>query len=185
MNLLNKKVEDVNEAISILADAANDRYWSQYDWARPLAEEEARTNPDIFIFDPQRDYRQYLPTDPTHPRAFIPPHVRYAKRKQVGFTCPITGWTEKDWYRGVSGGPFRKVGPLTIDHIIPGALGGLTTDENIRAISALANSKKGHKSISDEELRAQLFRGYKIVSMPDDLEAILTKYGIMQYKIGI
>lgn len=162
---------------------ANDRYWKKYDWARPFAEEELRQTPDAM--DPQREYRQYLPLDPSHPRAYIPPHVRWAKRKEVEFTCPITGWKETDWYRGTNGGPFRKVGPLTMDHIIPGAAGGLTTDENLRAISSLANSKKGHKTISDEELRRQLHHGYKIATMPADLLHILELYGITQYKVGM
>lgn len=104
-------------------------HWSQYDWAIPMAEAEALQLPDR-----QKDYKQYLPSDPTHPRAYIPPHVRWAKRKQVEFICPITGWKETDWYRPIGGGPTKLIGPLTMDHIIPGALGGLTTDENIRAI---------------------------------------------------
>jgi hypothetical protein len=173
----------VNEAISILADAANDRYWSKYDWARPFAEEEVRENPDILDF--QKDYRQYLPLDPTHPRAYIPAHVRWAKRKSVDFRCPITGWSETDWYRGIGGGPFRRVGLLTMDHIIPGAAGGQTTDENIRAICSLANTRKGSKQITDEELRRQLSNSYKLIEMPKDLLEILNKYAITQYKVGI
>ena len=168
--------------VAILANNLNDQYWSKYDWARPFAEEEARKNPEIL--DPQHDYRQYLPLDPTHARAWIPPHVRWAKRKEVNFTCPITGWKETDWFRSHGGGPYRRVGTLTMDHIIPGALGGLTTDENIRAVRELANTKKGHKTISDEELRDNLFRAYKTVYMPEDLLAMLDKYVITSYKVG-
>lgn len=159
-----------------------DLYWQKYDWARPLAEAEiARL---AIPPDPQREYKQYLPSDPSHPRAYIPSYVRWAKRNEVGFRCPITGWLESDWYRPIHGGPFRKVGMLTMDHIIPGAQGGLTTDENIRAICSLANSKKAHKTISDEELRAKLQAAYELVVMPSDLVVVLEKYAITQYKVG-
>ena len=168
--------------LATIVDQVSDQYWSKYDWARPFASEEARLNPEIL--EPEHDYKQYLPLDPTHPRAWIPPHVRWAKRKQVDFTCPITGWKESDWYRSYSGGPYRKIGTLTIDHIVPGALGGLSTDENIRAISALANSKKGHKTVSDEELREHLFKAFKTVYMPEDLLAMLNKYIVTSYKVG-
>jgi hypothetical protein len=168
--------------MSTFSEIAPDEYWSRYDWARPFAEEEARLNPDLL--DPQHEYRQYLPAEPSHPRAWIPPYVRWAKRKQVDFTCPITGWKETDWFRGNGGGPFRRIGTLTMDHIIPGALGGLTTDENIRAISYLANSIKGHKQVSDEDLRKRVLGSYKIVSMPEDLLMVLDKYGITSYKVG-
>jgi hypothetical protein len=169
-------------AIATLAEIASDQYWSKYDWARPFAEEEARQSPEIL--DPAHDYKQYLPADPTHPRAWIPPYVRWAKRKAVDFACPITGWKESDWFRGIGGGPYRKVGTLTIDHITAGANGGLTTDENIRAISYLANSIKGHKDVNDEDLRKRIFGSYKVVFMPDDLLAMLDKYGIVVYKVG-
>ena len=169
-------------ALATIVDAISDQYWSKYDWARPFAEEEARQNPEILA--PERDYKQYLPLDPMHPRAWIPPHVRWAKRKEVNFICPITGWKESDWYRGNGGGPFRKIGTLTIDHIVPGAKCGLTVDENIRAISGLANSIKGSKDMTDEELRERIFGSYKSVYMPEDLLKMLDKYIITQYKVG-
>lgn len=159
----------------------NDLYWQKYDWARPFAEQEMQWASVI-----QTDYRQYLPSDPSHPRAYIPFHVRWAKRYKVGFTCPITGWHESDWYRGITSdtGPYRRVGILTMDHIIPGAAGGLTTDENVRAISSLANAKKAHKQISDAELKEKLLASFERVTMPEDLLAVLNKYGVTQYKVG-
>ena len=161
---------------------AHDEYWKQYDWAKPLAAEELRLNP---ITDPKEDYKQYLPDDPSHPRAWVPPQVRYAKRAAVQFRCPITGWAETDWYRGLHGnGPFKRVGILTIDHILPGAAGGKTTDENIRAISLLANMKKGSKQVSDEKLRESILAAYRLVDMPPDLFDMLKKYGITSYKVG-
>lgn len=161
---------------------SHDEYWTKYDWAKPLADEELRLNP---ITDPKEDYKQYLPTDPSHPRAWIPPYVRYAKRAEVGFRCPVTGWSENDWYRGVHGnGPFKRVGILTMDHILPGAAGGKTTDENIRAISLLANMKKGAKQVSDVTLSESIHMAYKLVDMPEDLLAMVTKYGITSYKVG-
>jgi hypothetical protein len=170
-------------AIATLVEIASDQYWSKYHWAKPFAEEEARLNPDVLV--PKDDYRQYLPTDPRDPKAWIPPYVRWAKRKEVNFTCPITGWTEADWYKGVNGnGPYRKVGTLTIDHIVAGAKGGFTTDENIRAICYLANSVKGSKNMTDEELRQRILSGYRVVPMPEELLQILNKYAIVMYKVG-
>lgn len=157
-------------------------YWKQYDWAKPLADEELRLNP---VTEPREDYKQFLPPDPSHSRAWIPPYVRYAKRSQVQFICPITGWGENDWYRGKHGnGPFKKVGILTMDHIIPGAAGGKTTDENIRAISLLANMKKGSKQVSDDKLRESILVAYELVTMPEDLLIVLIKYGITSYRVG-
>ncbi len=154
-------------------------HWQQYLWA------EAEANLEIERLEIKEiDYKQYLPEDPTHPRAWIPAFVRYAKRKQVNFICPITGWKENDWYRGLGGGPFRKVGMLTMDHIIPGAAGGLTIDDNIRAVCYLANSKKGHKQITDQDLRRQILNSYRLVDMPIDLLEVVNKYGITQYKVG-
>lgn len=159
-----------------------DLYWQKYHWARPFAEEELK-----LATKTEMDYRQYLPPDPSHPRAYIPSYVRWAKRQYVGFVCPITGWRESDWFRGTTStnGPFRRVGMLTMDHIIPGAAGGLTTDENIRAICSLANSKKAHKQITDEELRDKLLTAFVKVDMPEDLLTVLEKYGITQYKVGL
>lgn len=167
--------------LSAIAEASSNSYWKKYDWARPFADEDERLNPTA---DPSREYRQYLPLDPTHPRAWIPPYVRWAKRKQVNFQCPITGWKETDWFRGIQGGPYRRVGVLTMDHILPGAKGGLTTDENLRALSSLANTKKGHREISDEQLRLNILSAYKVVFMPEDLLKVLTEYNITQYKVG-
>ena len=160
----------------------HDEYWKKYDWARELADTELRLNPAP---DKADDYKQYLPDNPAHPRAWIPPHVRYAKRREVGFRCPVTGWSEGDWYRGAFGnGPYKRIGILTIDHILPGAAGGMTTDENTRAISLLANMKKGAKQISEEDLRRQILQSYKLIEMPIDLLEMLNKYGISQYKVG-
>jgi len=170
-------------ALASSVEAVSDAYWSQYNWARPFAEEEARSAPEIL--DPQHEYRQYLPADPQHPRAWIPPYVRWAKRRAVDFICPITGWKETDWYKGTYGrGPYRKMGTLTMDHIVPGANGGLTTDENVRAISYLANSVKGHKEMTDEELCRRILGSYQVVFMPEELLQILNKYAIVSYKVG-
>lgn len=133
----------------------------------------------------EEDYKKYLPADPTHPRSFIPLYVRYAKRALVGFRCPITGWKETDWYRDKQGrGSFRFVGRLTIDHILAGANGGLTTDENIRAISMIANSKRGSRTVSDEELGNAILTAYERVDPPEELVDLHKKYGIIEYKVG-
>jgi len=158
-----------------------EKYWSQYHWAKPFAEEDGQR---AALIGPDKEYKQYFPADPMHPRAWIPPYVRWAKRKQVNFTCPITGWKETDWFRGMGGGPYRKVGTLTMDHIIPGAKGGLSVDENIRAISEIANAIKGSKDITDDQLRERIHGSFKVVFMPEDLLAMLNKYVVTSYKVG-
>jgi hypothetical protein len=161
------------------ADDINARYWAKYDWAREFADLEAQAD------DPKKDYRRFLPLDPTHPRAWIPQHVRWAKRKAVDFRCPITGWHELDYYQDVQKrGSIRAVGTLTMDHILPGSLGGLTTDENIRAFSELANTKKGNLTVTDEELRDRLLAVYYRVDIPADLYEQLRKYKVVQFKVG-
>lgn len=164
------------------AAIASEKFWEKYDWAIPFASEELRLNP---MKDSSDDYRKYLPLDPTHPRAWIPPYVRWAKRKEVDFKCPILGWAEGDYYQGINGGgPIRRVGVLTMDHLIPGATGGRTTDDNIRAFSALANTKKGHSTITDAELRERLLASYIKLDLPEDLMIVLKKFNISQFKIG-
>lgn len=130
------------------------------------------------------DYRPYLPPDPAHPRAYIPADIRYAKRKAQNFLCAITGWKETDWFRDKQKrGPYRQVGRLTIDHAQAGANGGLTTDENTRMVCELANTKKGRKIISDEEVRNNILAAFEIVQMPENLLAVVNEYGIVQYKV--
>lgn len=159
---------------------ATDTYWQSYLWAKPEADLEDSANPY-----PKIGYEQYLPTDPQHPRAFIPNYVRYAKRKEVGFRCVVTGWHESDYFQDVCGhGPIRLVGRLTVDHIIPGALGGLTTDDNIQMVSEFANTKKGSNQINNEELRKRLLEHHTRVELPDDVLAVLRKYNITYYRIG-
>ncbi len=162
-------------------------HWKMYDKYRNLPEvlKDATPPSPIRAGRPEEEYRQYLPFDPTHPRAYIPIHVRYAKRQQVQFTCPITGWLETDWYQDKQHrGPYRFVGKLTMDHINPGALGGLTEDSNIRAISMLANTKKGAKTTSDEDLRKAILGSYEKIELPEDLVKILREYNITQFKVG-
>jgi hypothetical protein len=169
-------------SITIAAAIAAEKHWAKYDWAKPFAAEEERLNPTV---DPRDDYKKYLPLDPTHARAYIPPYVRWAKRWEVNFKCPILGWAEGDYYQGINGsGPIRRVGILTMDHLVPGAAGGKTTDENIRAFSALANTKKGHSTITDEELRERLLSSYKLIEVPEDLLVVLKKYNVSQFKVG-
>jgi hypothetical protein len=90
-----------------------------------------------------------------------------------------------DYYQDVQKrGPIRAVGTLTMDHILPGSLGGLTTDENIRAFSELANTKKGNLTVTDEELRSRLLTVYYRVDIPADLYEQLRKYKVVQFKVG-
>jgi len=157
-----------------------DKYWEKYHWAIPYAEAEDKTNPI-----PATPYRQYLPTDPSHPRAFIPNYVRWAKRYLAGFRCLITGWHETDYFQDIDGrGPIRLVGRLTADHKLPGSLGGLTTDENIQMISCFANTKKGNSGITNEELTERLLKTHKKLELPEDLKQSLQKYNITIYRVG-
>lgn len=159
---------------------ATDTYWQQYLWAKPEADAEDMLNPF-----PKIAYEQYLPADPQHPRAFIPNYVRYAKRKELGFKCAVTGWSETDYFQDVTGhGPIRLVGRLTADHIIPGASGGLTTDDNIQMVSEFANTKKGSKLISNEELKERLLEHHQRIELPEDVLAVLRKYNIVYYRMG-
>lgn len=154
-----------------------DEYWKQYLPFKEQADAEDASNPN-----PPVAYRQYLPTDPSHPRAFIPNYVRYAKRQAAGFRCPITGWHETDYFQDISGtGPVRLVGRLTIDHKLPGALGGLTTDENIQVMSEFANCKKGSLAITNEDLTTKILATHKRVILPGDLYHHLKLYNITKF----
>ncbi|VVB52890.1 Uncharacterised protein [uncultured archaeon] len=158
-----------------------DQYWEKYLWAKPFADAE-----DLDSLIPLVPYKQYLPSEPTHPRAFIPNYVRWAKRKELDFTCPITGWKETDFFHDIAGnGAVRMVGRLTVDHIIPGSLGGMTTDENIQMISEFANVKKGNRQITNQELREQLLSTHKKVDERyDELLSVLRKYEVNQFRMG-
>jgi hypothetical protein len=144
-------------------------YWSKYHWAIDPAAHE------VSLFSTNElDYKKYLPLYPSHPRAWIPNWVRYAKRQSCNFTCPITGWKETDFFQDTQGrGPIRMVGKLTMDHIVPGASGGLTTDDNIRAISELANTKKGSLAVSDDELRERLHNSHQILNLESEVKEAL------------
>lgn len=128
------------------------------------------------------DPRKHHPADPSDPDAYVPAWVRFAKRKLVNFKCPVTGWRETDWIQPLNGGRTRLVGELTLDHRLARAKNGRTTDDNTRMVASLANSKKGDRDLSDEQIRANLANGYKIVEPPTDLLPMLQKYGIKEYR---
>lgn len=155
-----------------------DEYWKKYLWAKEFSDAEDAATPMI-------PYRQFLPNDPQHPRAYIPNYVRWAKRKELNFTCPITGWKETDFFQDIHHcGPVRLVGRLTVDHIVPGALGGLTTDENIQMICEFANTKKGSKSMSNDELREKLLTTHYKLDQPQELFEMLRRYNVTHFKVG-
>lgn len=159
---------------------ATDEYWQKYHWAREFADLEDATNPTPMI-----PYKQYLPPDPAHPRAYIPNYVRWAKRKELNFTCPITGWKETDYFQDIpKRGPVRLVGRLTADHKLPGALGGITSDENIQMICEFANTKKGSSAITNEELTAKLLSTHQKIEEPAELFEMLRRYNITQFRVG-
>src|SRR5579863_2685684 len=130
------------------------------------------------------NYIKYLPTEPSHHRAHVPDDVRYAKRKDQGFRCAIRGWRETDWVQDKQKrGPVRRVGVLTVDHIIPGAKGGMTTDENIKMVCEFVNAKKADKEITYEQMRDRVLGAYELVELPVELEQILIKYGVREYRV--
>lgn len=162
-----------------------DEYWSSYHWAKQEAFDEKMKRTEFV--PPQNDGYDYgnHPIDPSHPRAYIPEYVRWAKRRDVNFKCPVTGWAETDFYQGNNScGPIYMVGVLTMDHIIPAASGGLTTNENLRAMSQLVNTLKGKTNQTDLELQTRVFGSYKLVEPPTDLKTMLIKYWITRHYTG-
>lgn len=141
-----------------------------------IAEQELRK-----IRPVEEDYKRYLPEDPSHPRAFVPYDVRFAKRKDQGFRCAITGWHEADWVRNKQKqGPVRLVGVLTIEHIIPGSK---TADDTIKMACGFVNFKKANRKISYEDMRAHILSVYEIAEIPEDLLGMLKKYQIREFKL--
>jgi len=152
-------------------------YWAQYHWAIPYADAEDRA-----ALATATDYKRYLPQDPTDPRAWIPTFARYAKRHQVNFTCPVTLWKETDYFQDIAGqGPIRFVGRLTVDHIVPGARGGRTTDDNTAMICEFANVKKGSDDVSYDALRQRLLSTHRKIEEPAELLDMLRKYQVTRF----
>ena len=116
---------------------------------------------------------QFNALSPSHPKATIPEWVRFAKRKKQSFRCFVLGWRESDWMLNRQSGEIKQVGTLTVDHTIAAANGGLTTDANTKMIASVANSKKGSKPKTYEELREHLLNIYELyVPNFDELMAI-------------
>lgn len=164
-------------------------YWNQYAGTRQdpeyKAEQERKKRDNVAPLrgEGYATQRSTVPADPSDPDAYVPHWVRFAKRKLVGFKCPLTDWKETDWIQPISGGKIRLVGELTLDHRLARSKNGRTTDENTRMICGLANGKKGNRNKTDEEISANLLDNWKVVEPPDDLLAMLNKYGIREYKI--
>jgi hypothetical protein len=111
--------------------------------------------------------------DPSHPRAPVPDWVRFAKREKQGFRCHILGWHELEWMFNKQSGEIQQVGMLTLDHTLAAANGGLTTDANTMMIAEIANSKKGSKMKTYDEMREFLFSIYELyVPTLDEIIAI-------------
>ena len=164
-------------------------YWKKYafvkrDSAYQTERERKKNTPGIALRGDENEYdpAKHHPADPSDPDAYVPPYVRFEKRKQVNFTCPITGWKETDWVQPISGGKIRLVGELTLDHKLARSKNGRTTDENTRMVAWLANNKKSNNAKTDEEIRNNICSQYKVISVPQDLLDILTKYGLTEYR---
>ena len=100
--------------------------------------------------------------DPSHPKAPVPEWVRFAKRQKQQFRCAILGWQENDWMINKMSGIIQPVGVLTVDHVVPAAEGGLTTDANTLMVAEIANNKKGCKLKSYEQMREHLHSVYDL-----------------------
>lgn len=100
--------------------------------------------------------------DPAHPKAPVPEWVRFAKRKKQNFRCHILGWAESDWMRNKQSREIQQVGMLTVDHVLPAAHGGMTTDVNTLMVAEIANNKKGSKMKSYEEMAFFLHSVYEL-----------------------
>jgi len=119
--------------------------------------------------------------DPSAHRAYIPEDILFAKRKDQGFRCSITGWHETDWVQDKQHrGPIRQVGKLTVEHTIAG---DITADDTITMACGFVNSKKGKKVIILEDVRRIVLNAYEIVEPPVDLLAVHAKYNVTEYKI--
>jgi hypothetical protein len=117
--------------------------------------------------------KKFYALDPSHPKAFIPDWVRYAKREKQNFRCHVLGWHEKDWIFNKNSGELKQVGILTVDHTLAGANGGLTTDANTIMIASFVNTKKGSKMRSYEEIREHFHSFYELyVPTQEEVQAI-------------
>lgn len=108
-------------------------------------------------FDPK-----YLPSDPSHPRAYVPPYVLFKMRRDQNFTCHVLGWGEEQWYIHKETGVVRQVGKLTKDHTLAGANGGLTHQNNLKMVAEIVNSRKGSRFVTYEELRKHFLEYYEL-----------------------
>jgi hypothetical protein len=143
-----------------------------------IAEQETKSIPAGLKED---SYRIYLPKEPSHPRAFVPYDVRFAKRKDQQFRCAITGWHEQDWIRDKQHqGPIRLVGVLTIEHVVAGSP---TADDTIKMACGFVNGKKGDRRVSYEKIREYALDAYELVEPPADFLEMLTKYRVREFKI--
>lgn len=163
------------------------QYWQQYLATRQdpeyKAEQERKKREVVAPLRGGYDPKKHSPADPSDPDAYVPPYVRFAKRKLVAFTCPITGWKETSWIQPINGGKVRLVGELTLDHRLARSKNGRTTDENTRMICGLANGKKGNRDKTDEQIRANLVNNWKIVEPPAKLLEAMLEFGVREYKI--
>ena len=118
--------------------------------------------------DPAEDFswrHRLNQLDASHPKAPVPEWIRFAKRKKQDFRCAILGWQETDWMINKMSGNIQQVGMLTVDHVIPAAQGGLTTDANTLMVAEIANNKKGCKLKSYEQMREHLHSVYELYQM--------------------
>lgn len=171
-------IDDTPPATRAYWIAQHPRYASTFLDPDFIAEQEAKK---ALPGPKEDDYRIYLPKDPSHPRAFVPYDVRFAKRKDQGFRCAITGWHESDWIRDKQHqGPIRLVGILTIEHVIAGSP---TADDTIKMACGFVNGKKGDRRISYDDMREHILAVYELVEVPADLLEMLKKYQVREFKL--
>ena len=59
----------------------------------------------------------------------------------------------------------------------------MTTDENIKMVCEFVNAKKADKEITYEQMRDRVLGAYELVELPVELEQILIKYGVREYRV--
>ena len=112
--------------------------------------------------------------DPTRPDASVPYYAQRAMVELNNFVCPVLGLKEGESVQ--IKGRLRIIKMVT-DHIIPEVDGGLTTPENIRMVSMIANELKNRFKLSDEQVRARYAEsGYTRYEIPVEHLAVFQMY---------
>jgi hypothetical protein len=118
----------------------------------------------------------------TDPNAGIPGHVLLGMKIELNFTDPVLGLREGTWVRK---GKIAQRICLEPDHRLARKHGGLTTPENIRLISNIANRFKSDAKLTDENIRERFVEsGLAPFDVPKEHAAVLEQYGIKKIEVS-